>query len=162
MLFLYNTYIKPIAEYGSIIWRNKLNNCNNQIEWIQKEATRYALGSATRPYQNNYIGYEERCNRLNVITLTNRAKIGQIIIIKKLMEGTMTSRYGEILTKCKNPSLNLRRRRTFQTNEQKIARGSPLNYAIDTYHELEDNFHIEQSEQIIKAKLKNYFLNIQN
>lgn len=156
MMFIYNTYIRPIMEYCSIIWHKDIAYLNNNIEWIQREASRTALGSAFRPNQDNYLNYEDRCKRLNIISTENRFKINQVITIKKLMEGDITSKFGEILKSNKSPQLVIRNRRMFNVDVNVIALDSPLYNAIVNYHKLEKQFKFKDSVQLIKNSLQKY------
>ena len=71
-LVLFNSLVRPILEYSSVVWNPHLQNNISQIESVQRNFTRYFLNSARYPIHPQYIDYNERLDRLNLTTLENR------------------------------------------------------------------------------------------
>lgn len=65
-------YIRPVLEYGSIVWSRPDGSMTRKIESIQRKVTRMALGTSQRPYQSNYLPYDARLKCLQTLTLENR------------------------------------------------------------------------------------------
>lgn len=55
ILKIFYTYILPVAEYCRPVWARNRINLNEGIEWVLRETTRFALGIARQPFQDNYV-----------------------------------------------------------------------------------------------------------
>ena len=69
---LYKTKIRPILEYGNIIWNPRYAKDAEAIENVQRRATKMV------PNLKHY-SYQERLQKLNLPTLSYRRKRGDMI-----------------------------------------------------------------------------------
>ena len=77
---LYKTLVRPILEYGNIIWDPHYIRDKHQIDRVQHRATRLVPGF-------DEISYEERLRRLKLPSLQYRRKRGDMIQTFKIMRG---------------------------------------------------------------------------
>lgn len=75
---LHQSYILPIAEYGSSVWAHRISSTDNRLEKIQRNITRNILHTAYRPHVPNYVPYLQRLRRLGMITYAHRRNIASI------------------------------------------------------------------------------------
>ena len=77
---LYKTLVRPILEYGNIIWGPHYIRDKHQIDRVQHRATRLVPGF-------DEISYEERLRRLKLPLLQYKRKRGDMIQTFKIMRG---------------------------------------------------------------------------
>ena len=77
---LYKTLVRPILEYGNIIWGPHYIRDKHQIDRVQHRATRLVPGF-------DELSYEERLRRLKLPSLQYRRKRGDMIQTFKIMRG---------------------------------------------------------------------------
>ena len=77
---LYKTLVRPILEYGNIIWGPHYSGDKHKIDRVQHRATRLVPGFDEIPY-------EERLRRLKLPSLQYRRKRGDMIQTYKIMRG---------------------------------------------------------------------------
>ena len=80
-LTLYCTLVRPILEYGSVIWSPHLKKDIDLIESIQRRATRVCL-----PKLRN-LTYTDRLTTLNLYSLAYRRKRGDLIQVYRILNG---------------------------------------------------------------------------
>jgi hypothetical protein len=61
----YTALVRPLVEYGSVLWANQSKKCLNLVEGVQRRATKYILG-------NFDISYKERLLQCNLLPLSYR------------------------------------------------------------------------------------------
>lgn len=76
ILLLYQTNVRPILEYCSLIWNYKRENTSQQIEAVQK---RLLFMLRLRGLSEGNLSYEEECNSLGLRSLLTR-RIGQDVL----------------------------------------------------------------------------------
>lgn len=86
---LYVSLVRPQLEYCTQVWSNTSLSNKNRIESIQRRFTKLI---APRD-----LSYDERCNRLNFMTLENRRSLFMIMFCFDVIEGYVQS--SEILSK---------------------------------------------------------------
>ena len=77
---LYKAFIRPLVEYGSVIWSPSKKSLIRDIEKIQKRATKL-VGELS------HLTYEQRLRRLNLDTLYYRRIRADIIQIFRIVKG---------------------------------------------------------------------------
>ena len=77
---LYKALVRPILEYGNIIWGSHYSSNKHKIDRVQHRATRLVPGF-------DKISYEERLRRLKLPSLQYRRKRGDMIQTYKIMRG---------------------------------------------------------------------------
>lgn len=153
---LTNSYIIPIIDYCSLIWNQ--GSRLEHLERVIRQATRFALCSAHRPYQRNYIDFDDRRMRLKVMTFEERRKISAILTVLKILRGELNTQLAEkIVAYHNNVRMEARYPAIFQipriTNHI-TPLYQAMNYANSFRHLIRD----EDSIAAIKKKLKDNFL----
>lgn len=74
------TYIIPIIEYGSIIWRRDTATQNRSLEATQRMGTRLALQLPFFPMNRRYRTYTYRLAALNTLSMEDRYTTVQIAL----------------------------------------------------------------------------------
>lgn len=150
---LHNSFILPIAEYGSCVWANKTGPSINRLEKVQRNLTRTILHSSYRSGLPNYRTYTNRLMELSMLSLESRRHLAAIMFIVKLLKGTIRSSLAEQLT---NYRL-IRSRATRNTNTFDLGKikpkASPLYFACDLYNKYQHMIQINNTELSIKIAL---------
>lgn len=81
---LFKTYVRPILEYGAVIWSPNLKKDIHCLEGVQRRATRGVRG--IRP-----LAYEERLSHLKLSSLSDRRKRGDLIITYRIIHNHFDS-----------------------------------------------------------------------
>lgn len=68
MYRIYNVYVQPIFEYGSVIWDQQSTLKNKQIDDIFRRVSKVATLLPHSVIYPNYKSYELRCTMLNAVT----------------------------------------------------------------------------------------------
>eukprot|EP00916_Digyalum_oweni_P025776 GHVL01042440.1.p1 GENE.GHVL01042440.1~~GHVL01042440.1.p1 ORF type:complete len:204 (-),score=13.42 GHVL01042440.1:13-624(-) len=92
---LFKGLIRPILEYGNIIWSPSLKKDAMLIESIQRRATKMVP-------ELKEMEYEDRLRALNLPSLTYRRLRGDLIEAYKLTHGMYNVDSETLLPKCKN------------------------------------------------------------
>lgn len=79
---LYKALVRPIIEYGNVIWGPWYTGDQEKIEKIQRRATKLVKDIKHLPYQ-------DRMKQLNIPSLSFRRKRGDLIVIFKMVHGLM-------------------------------------------------------------------------
>lgn len=95
MIQLFKGLIRPILEYGNIIWSPSLKKDAMLIESIQRRATKMVP-------ELKEMEYEDRLRALNLPSLVYRRLRGDLIEAYKLTHGIYNVDSETILPKCKN------------------------------------------------------------
>ena len=96
-LTLYNSLVRSVLEYNSIIWYPHQEYLRNKIERIQKKLTNvlfYRFNNFYPTYPNN-IAYRTLCEMLQLPTLSARSEIAQMIFIFKMMNNQIDTDVSE-------------------------------------------------------------------
>ena len=77
---LYITYVRPLLEYSIQAWSPYLQKDINEIEKVQRRATKI-------PYALKGLSYAERCLNMQLPTLAERRERGDLIQMHKFEKG---------------------------------------------------------------------------
>ena len=80
---LFLTYVRPKVEYNSAVWSPSLKTDIAKIESIQKSYTRTIFLRCGVPFTS----YEDRLTKLNLLSLQNRRKLIDILLMYKIVYG---------------------------------------------------------------------------
>ena len=75
---LYKALVRPILEYGNVIWAPQFKRQSEEIEKVQRRATKILKGMKDKPY-------EERLRSLNLPSLKYRRFRGDLIQTYKIL-----------------------------------------------------------------------------
>ena len=87
----YLAMVRSIIEYASIIWSPRFKYLITSIEALQRRATNYILANPRRP-NPNHLNYKERLTKLNMLPLSYRREIADIVFFLKTWNSN--SRHG--------------------------------------------------------------------
>ncbi|GMS92836.1 hypothetical protein PENTCL1PPCAC_15011, partial [Pristionchus entomophagus] len=79
----FTTFIRPILEYGSVVWSPHTIILANQIEDVQRNFTRRLFARCQIPYSL----YPDRLSHLSLQTLEHRRMISDLLFIHKSVHG---------------------------------------------------------------------------
>ena len=78
---LYKSYVRPILEYGALVWDPYLAKDINMVESVQRFATKICLKNWNMPYC-------ERLRSLNLDSLVTRRKSSKLLFLFKMVHST--------------------------------------------------------------------------
>ena len=81
LLQTFKTFVRPILEYGSVIWSSNCSKDIRSIEGVQRYFTRKIFRRCGIPYSS----YADRLHKLNLKTLEYRRKEFDIIMVYKIV-----------------------------------------------------------------------------
>ena len=154
-LQLYKSLVRPILEYGHSVWQPWQKTLSNDIESVQRRATKLLPALPDLPYR-------ERLASLKLPSLQNRRLSGDMIDTYKYIHG---------LYKMKNPKFVLSDARETRGNSLKIQRDhSRLNLRSNlfsqriamTWNSLPDEVVTAPSMDCFKSRLDAHWQDLQS
>lgn len=88
---LYPTFIRPILEYGAVIWSPYLVKDVTLLESAQRRATKMVRGLAD-------LSYGDRLARLQLPYLSDRHRRGDLILTYRILHNNLSEDLGELFT----------------------------------------------------------------
>lgn len=152
---LYTSLVRPITEYGSIIWDPASNVHSNRIESVQKQFLLFCLGNSTWNPAVALPSYTTRLDRIKLPTLESRRKMLNVTFLFNLLNGDVCSDF--LLS---NINFNIPQRSTrnfiplylqvFQTN---YANADPFRRICKDFNEMYDFVDFGVNVSIIKRNI---------
>jgi hypothetical protein len=143
---LFRALVRPHLEYGNVIWSPRLVRDRNQLEGVQRRATRLVPGLKDLPY-------EERLQRLNLPSLQYRRERGDMIEVFKYM----TNLYDVDTSWMKPKQYKLTRGHPLQLEKQhsslEIRRHSFSHRVVENWNALPDHVALAPSIDSFKNRL---------
>uniref|UniRef100_A0A0A1X4N6 Probable RNA-directed DNA polymerase from transposon BS n=1 Tax=Zeugodacus cucurbitae TaxID=28588 RepID=A0A0A1X4N6_ZEUCU len=90
---LFTTLVRPILEYGSVVWNPSYQSHSDKLESVQKQFLLFALGHLHWDSRLNLPPYTSRLKLINLPTLTSRREMLGIIFLVKLLNGLVCSSF---------------------------------------------------------------------
>lgn len=149
---IYSVYIRPIAEYCSIIWDQ--TRFNDPITLAHKKATRIALGVYYTMPPELYISYESRCEILNQDNPVTRRRTQAALTCIKILKGIMQPSFSEIISNHLDLRTNRRRNHLLLRTNSNIPARSPVAKMLAAATNYENVINLEQELSTIKGKIK--------
>lgn len=152
-------YILPIVEYASMVWDQHRIGINSELENILHKMTRNALHLPYDVRSENYVDFESRMNKLQLLTTKERRILSSILFVLKLQRGELQSELIQIINSS-NTQNTYRTRcpNLFEINQRTIPSKSPMYIAMSNCNEYKHTFDVSDSTDVIKNKLKKHFL----
>lgn len=157
ILKLFNTYVRPILEYGTIIWAS--NHNYQLIEKTLKKATRYAMCTPFNHRDTNYKNYEDRLRESKLTNMAQRRKLALMIFIIRIIKNEVHTTYNGIINRLISANRpNTRNNNILTTDHNLIQLNSVLYIGIDCINQYRQVININESTQTIKKKIKMFML----
>lgn len=156
---LVKTYIIPVLEYASIIWRRGTVTQNKALEAPLRMSTRWALRLPFLPTQPGYKTYSYRLDTLHLLSMQDRFIMSQISFTKKCLRGEYRSNIADTIQN----ELIVRERITRHPNIFNIGTqhiGGPIRMLLMTCNAYRLVFNVEESVDLTKKKLKEHLLSV--
>ncbi|KAI4479461.1 hypothetical protein M0802_014375 [Mischocyttarus mexicanus] len=83
----YCQLVRPILEYGSIIWSPYYTTYSSNIKRVQHKFLRLAAKHCGHPMPFDCLNYDSILDRMNLSTLSKRRMIADIIFVFKTARG---------------------------------------------------------------------------
>lgn len=159
MITLFKSIVLPVIEYASTVWMSPMAPEMKLLEQIQRKFTRMILKIPPNPSLPNYMNYNTRLTKLNLLSIDQRLKISQLIMAKKLK---LNPERVPSLNDYINLNLSNRNLRTKCTFELKkattnFALRQPMSALQSTYNTYQHLINEVEAHSTTRAKLKNYF-----
>ena len=147
MVPLFKTLIRPILEYGNVVWNNKSRKHANSIEKVQRSFTKYIT-------EVKDMDYNDRLKYLNLPSLEFRRLRGDLIEIFKITNKIYDSKTTDKLF-------------NFSSNQQGLRQHNFKIFKSHTNKKLFKNFFTNRSiniwnklpEHVVNVKTTNSFKN---
>lgn len=153
---LVRTYIVPVLEYASIIWRRGTDTQNRALEAPLRMSTRWALHLPFLPTQMGYRTYQFRLASLHLLSMEDRYVLQQITFVKKCLRGEYTSNIVNTIQAAQITRERVTRHpNIFNIGTQHI--GGPLRSMMMTCNAYRLIFAVEDSIETTKIRLKEHF-----
>lgn len=150
------TYVTPILEYASVVWRRDIWVHEKKIENSQRFATRLYLKLPYSVQDPRYRSYKERLVMCNLISMEQRAKIAGIIFACRCMKGDIKAAIADTIRRRRITQTRTRAPMLFETSNLPI--GGPLRTILTDANNLRGIFILDESLMTTRRKLKEYFL----
>lgn len=152
---LYETFVLPIVEYASPIWAPEYKNHINKIESIQKQFLIFSFRKFKWSHRFELPPYKHRLLFFHMNTLEDRRSISQILFIFSLIKNNISSSNLIARLNFRIPTRFTRNQTLLHTNNS----NDPLNKMIIKFNEFREHYDFNQSLEIVKNKLKCFFIN---
>lgn len=156
VLPIINTYVIPIMEYGSIIWRREIAEQNKKMEMSLRFGTRLFLGLPFSTMDPRYKSYQERLNECKLITMEQRSNIAAILFVMKCIQGQISSTISDEINSRKITESRTRNPRIFKTDD--LYYGGPLHRILSIANRHRNDFNFDESIPTTKKKMKAMYL----
>ncbi len=155
MLQLYKPLVRSRLEYGVEIWSPNLKRLINEVEAVQRRATRMIPSLKDLPY-------EERLRKLKLPSLVYRRKRGEMIQTYKYMHGEYDSDCNKIF---KRTHETRTRGHDFKLFKERALTGTRAQFftsrVIDTWNSLPQEVVSAPSIDAFKARLDKHWENVE-
>lgn len=153
---IFNIYMQPIIDYGSIIWNQRRLVTNTQITLVVKRITRFALNITYLTSASNYICFEKRCELLNIDLPDVRLKAQAAIFGLKILKGETLTTLKELFDRHLSTHPYITRRRSLFNNFKVVPKKSPAFFIMDSLGEYQAIINVELSTTTNKANIKKF------
>lgn len=149
---LFKSLVRPHLEYGNVIWGPFYKGDMQQVERIQRRATKVVS-------QLSSLTYDERLRRLKLPSLQHRRRRGDMIMTYKIMTGKVNLKNDEFFTFSSNQTN--RGSHQYKLGKKKATRGTSLNTfstrVVDDWNSLPRKVVSVKSTNEFKCKLDEYW-----
>lgn len=155
-----DTYVRPIIEYNSVIWRDARQSITKKLEESLHRGTRTALRSPYRTNAPGYLSFDARMKDLGLLTFAERRDIATVVFIVKLLREETLSILTEHIEELIHINVrNTRSPHLFDISRSTFARNTPIIQMLQLVNSIKSVITLEDSPNTIKCKLKKFYLN---
>lgn len=153
---LYQSFVRSLLEYASVIWCPYYNINIARIEAVQKRFLRFALRGLPWSDVYNLPSYQSRLRLIDLESLENRRMIAKVVFLHRVLNSDIDS---PGILNCLNinvPSANLRNNRFFTITHSRTnyGRSSSLNGLLLIYNANADLIDFNVSIASLKTRLQ--------
>lgn len=163
MTKIVDTYIRPIIEYNSVVWRHIRPTLLKKLENVLHRSTRIALNLPYRTDDPRYQNFNNRLNQMNMLTFEERRNIASVVFVIKLLNGELNSKVKSHIDDLRH--INVRNTRNpvlFHLSRSTWRNNSPLTMILQQMNDLRGVFSLNDDVRQIKNQLKQHYLRIRN
>ena len=158
---LYVSLVRPILEYGSVVWDPQYEIHINKIESVQKQFLLFSLRNLQWNPNINLPPYESRLQLIDLPTLESRRKFTNIAFILNLLNGSINS---EFLIHKLQFVVPIRPTRFYiplklQYFHSNYANADPIRRACDQFNNIYPYIDVTSNPNCIKRIILNLFNN---
>lgn len=151
---IYSVYIRPIAEYCSIIWDQDRRVMNAPITLAHKKATRIALNVHQFMPIRDYISYNQRCDILAQDSPATRRATQAALTGIKIFKGLINPSFGSIVWRHLNDNTSDRIWHLLFRIDNSIPKKSPLFQILSALTNYENAISLDLSFSTNKERIK--------
>lgn len=157
LLSIYNAHVRSHLEYASIVWYPNYITHVSKLESIQKQFVRYALRRLQ--WRDRFVlpPYENRCQLLNIDTLSKRRVIAGASFIFDLLSGRINSHALLGKVNLNAPVRSLRSQPFLNPNFHRTNYGhsEPMTNLSNVFNKFANLYEPNMSRQSFRSSLKN-------
>lgn len=166
---IYSTFVLPIIEYGSQIWNPYYDDGDGRVESIQKQFLLYALRHMKWPHRHVRPKYEHRLLLLQMITLSERRKVAQVVFLLNILHGSITSTFIRDHIRFTNTPYSTRAQNSLEIpiRTRNYSQREPINSMLYTFNEFMNKkipncdimmIDLNLSTDTVKKRMSEYFI----
>lgn len=153
---IFNIYMQPIVDYGSIVWNQRRIVTNLQITLVIKRITRFAFNITYLTRSADYICFEKRCELLNIDLPDVRLRKQAAIFGLRILKGESFTYLKELFEGYLNNLPSITRRRNIFSSFNDIHRKSPAFFIMDSIRHYQEVIDLNLSTSTNKARIKEF------
>lgn len=155
---LYCSLVRPILEYGSVIWCPYTANWINRLEAVQRKCSRYAIGKLNWTDRTAIPPYNVRCQLLGLESLEIRRRNHKASFIAGLLLGSIDAPSLLDNLFLTVPRLTTRHHRLLHETRcnTQYAANAPMNAMIRTFNTLAEHFEFSTDISTFKNSIRSY------
>jgi hypothetical protein len=156
---LYTSLVRPILEYGSILWNPLYNTLSDRIESVQKQFLLFALRNLRWSSEFRLPPYSHRLKLINLPMLMNRRLMLGVVFLNNLLNGNVDTSY---LLSCIKLNVPIRVSRNFLTLKVDFCRynylcNEPLRRMCEDFNRHYNLFSIGDNSYTVKKSMLCHF-----
>ena len=152
LLRAYLTFVRPLLEYGSIIWNPQFSQDKTSVESVQRYYTKKMFQRCNIPFTS----YEDRLYKINLKTLEYRRMETDLIMVYKILNNIVDIRQEDFFEMYVS-TYNTRRHKLCITNstpKTELEKSSFSKRAVPLWNKLPEEVVTAKSIAVFKTRLR--------
>ena len=156
LLRAYLTYVRPIAEYGSVVWSPHLNRDIDSVESIQRSFTMKIFSRCNIQCDS----YKDRLFKLNLRSLQYRRVEADLIMAYKILHNIVDIPMSKFFALYVSPYSTRRHRYCLKRRKTstKLEQNSFANRIVPIWNRLPEEIVLSATLNIFRSKIKSFDL----